>query len=637
MLHFHAALYSENGVVHPTEVQHLSDESGSGLVFLHGRADAPLSAMDGAHICFDELDEPLGICSVQRVSEYWCQPLFGSDYSDVPDETQCLIARYDGGFLVILPVVSEVYRCVLSYDASEQALCARLLSQCDGLRDCDALAFAYTLTDDPFGALRELYKKVIETLGTSIKLREEREYPEMFEYLGWCSWDAFNIRVDRDGLLAKCREFKEKNIPVRWTIIDDMWADIPRFRSESYSSRAEMFKLMHSSPLASFEADPKRFPDGLAETIHDLKEYLTWVGIWHPTTGYWFGIDPESALFERFHEHLYKTSDGRFIPAPDRESFSFFFDAFHTFLEESGADFVKVDNQSIFRRFYQKTRPIGEASRDMHTALEASTQKHFGNRMINCMGCASENIWNRPSSAVSRCSDDFQPENAAWFTKHILQCAFMSLAQGALYVNDWDMWWTDDSQANKNSLLRAVSGGPVYVSDMLDRSKRDILMPLCYEDGKILRCDRPGIPTYDCLTEDPEKSGRPFKLQNRVKNSGVLAVFNLDAENGAVSGSISPSDVFDLPDSSETDYAVYEHINNTFFVMKKEERKSLTLSDRNDYRFYTFTPIHDDFAVIGRTDKLLSPCTVESEGPIRLYESGPWAYYKDGTFFTEER
>lgn len=31
-------------------------------------------------------------------------------------------------------------------------------------------------------------------------------------------------------------------------------------------------------------------------------------------------------------------------------------------------------------------------------------------------------------------------------------------------------------------------------------------------DGRILRADRPAVPTVDCLTENPETSGRLFKL-----------------------------------------------------------------------------------------------------------------------------
>ena len=72
------------------------------------------------------------------------------------------------------------------------------------------------------------------------------------------------------------------------------------------------------------------------------------------------------------------------------------------------------------------------------------------------------------------------------------------------------MWWTDDEQAKKNSVLRAISGGPVYVSDKIGRSRPEVFEPLCYSDGRILRCESPATPTLDCLTVDPEKSGVYF-------------------------------------------------------------------------------------------------------------------------------
>ena len=77
------------------------------------------------------------------------------------------------------------------------------------------------------------------------------------------------------------------------------------------------------------------------------------------------------------------------------------------------------------------------------------------------MGMASENMWNRQSTNISRCTDDFKPEDRAWFKKHILQCAYNSFVQGQFHICDWDMWWTDDGQAVKNSVLRAISGGPI--------------------------------------------------------------------------------------------------------------------------------------------------------------------------------
>ena len=175
---------------------------------------------------------------------------------------------------------------------------------------------------------------------------------------------------------------------------------------------------------------------------------------------------------------------------------------FIDYLRKCGAEFVKIDNQSMSRRYYKKLAPVGQVARQFHDAMEASVGQHFDNQMINCMGMASEDMWNRSVSPNSRCSDDFLPENKAWFTKHILQCSYNCLIQGQFYTCDWDMWWTDDGQAVKNSILRAISGGPIYVSDTLGRSRAEIFKPLVLEDGRILRCDRPAMPARDCLTTD---------------------------------------------------------------------------------------------------------------------------------------
>ena len=53
-----------------------------------------------------------------------------------------------------------------------------------------------------------------------------------------------------------------KKIPVKWVIIDDMWAEVHDFYGMEYKDRTEMFRLMHSSKLSSFNADPIRFPNG---------------------------------------------------------------------------------------------------------------------------------------------------------------------------------------------------------------------------------------------------------------------------------------------------------------------------------------------------------------------------------------
>lgn len=36
-----------------------------------------------------------------------------------------------------------------------------------------------------------------------IRLKEERNMPEMLKYLGWCSWDAFYTEISEEKVLRK--------------------------------------------------------------------------------------------------------------------------------------------------------------------------------------------------------------------------------------------------------------------------------------------------------------------------------------------------------------------------------------------------------------------------------------------------
>lgn len=567
-----------------------------------------------------------------RLTEYWCAPCFVRDLREVPDETQGLIYRKkDGIYGVILPVVGDQYKCVLK--GTETGLCARVFSWYAKLLSCEELIFLYAEGENPFRLLEKCFSRAVRLLGNRCRLRRERSYPELFEYLGWCSWDAMQIRVCQEGVLDKCREFQDKGIPVKWVILDDMWAHVKDFEGETYETFRQMVDLMHRSSLYSYEADPERFPHGLAGAIERIREFGMAVGIWHPTTGYWRGIAKDGPAWHRLKEYLIETEDGRYIHDYKPEKAYLFYRTIHDFLRSCGADFVKIDNQTMTRRFYRGLAPVGEAARGFHSGMEASAGEHFGSSVINCMGTGSEDMWNRSMSPVVRCSDDFLPENREWFIKHILQCTFNSLIQGQLYYCDYDMWWTDDEQAVKNSVLRAVSGGPVYVSDQLGRSKREILDPLILSDGRVLRCDRPGMPSMDCLIHDPGISGRIFKVQNQTGDSGVIAVFDLDRDGGRVCGTVSPLDVEGL---KEGQYAVYEHFSGQCRILDYRESMEVVLENGEDYRLYILAPVKDGFGVIGRTDKFISPAAVKAVAGRRilLKEEGPCAWVEEGKLRT---
>lgn len=605
----------------------IKDIKGVKAVYFKGFSKMPLDMDFGAGIDF-KIEGFESFVSDFRHCEIWCMPAFGKDTKDIPDETQGLICKKaDGSFAVVIPVVSKKYKCVLC-GKEDGIITAKLFSWYDKLSYCDELAFVYAEGDDPFKLLESTVKTALEELNTGVRIRAERRYPEIFEYLGWCSWDAMEIRVNEDDLLKKCEEFKEKNIPVKWAVIDDMWGEVHDFYGMKYENRREMFNIMHYSKLYSFKADPIRFPNGLKNCIKGMNDYGITVGMWHPTTGYWMGIDPEGEVYKDLKDSIIYTQKGAYIHDYKQENSYRFYNAYHDYLRKCGVEFVKIDNQSISKRFYKNLAPVGEVAKNYHDGMEASVGQHFDNAMINCMGMASEDMWSRSVSPLSRCSDDFQPEDSAWFIKHIMQCSYNDLIQGQFYFCDWDMWWTDDGQAVKNSILRAVSGGPIYVSDKIGRSNRDILMPLITNDGKILRCDRPAFPTADCLTEDHTENDKIFKLQNVCDESGIIAVFNINKDENPVNGTVSPSEVYGLEGE---EFAVYEHFSKELLILKKNEKFNVKLDTINDYKLYIIVPLKDGFAPIGRTDKFISPKTVRGVfgGKVELTEPGEYAYVEN--------
>lgn len=147
-------------------------------------------------------------------------------------------------------------------------------------------------------------------------------------------------------------------------------------------------------------------------------------------------------------------------------------------------------------------------ARSFHGALEDSISSHFpGNHAINCMCHSTENIYQMRDSALMRVSDDFYPREPASTTPHVAACAFNSLFLSVICQPDWDMFQSMHPAAHLHACARAVSGGPVYVSDKVGRHDFSVLRRLVLRDGSVLRARRPGLPTADCIFRDPMRDG----------------------------------------------------------------------------------------------------------------------------------
>ncbi len=570
----------------------------------------------------------LNIESLNGLKEYHASTLtgfwavteeFGQDVSKIRPRTQAMLYNRGTDYSYIMTACDSKYKGSLK--GEEKGISAYLLSLKRGLQGFEGLLFAVSEGKDPYSLPENTVAACLKFLNKPTKLAKDKKYPEILEYLGWCSWDAMPCNANHNELIEKAKEFRQKNIPVRWGIIDDSWTELDGENNTA---------VMHDRRLNSFKADPKQFPNGLEPVVKELKKnYGLKIGIWHPMVGYWLGFNPEGETAKQLAEVMTKTEDGRTVIAPTLEASFKYHTVFYKYLKQCGADFVKVDCQSSIDWFYKNLGTVGEMSENLLAGIEGAVGIYFGGDMINCMSMANESIWNHPNSLVTRCSNDYLPDNRQWFVKHIMQCSYNCYNYSGLLKGDWDMYWTEDSQGVKNTVLRAVSGGPIYVSDKVGRSCAELLLPATLSDGRILRCNRNAMPTKECLTSDPRTSKSAFKLWNTTDNGYVMAVYNLDAEENPVKDKLS---VLDLPGSEDIPYAVYNYFTKELVLLKdKTDFMELELSGYDDYRLFNIAKVSEGFALLGLTGKYISLATFTEigKGKYILKNGGEVAFYSE--------
>jgi hypothetical protein len=144
------------------------------------------------------------------------------------------------------------------------------------------------------------------------------------------------------------------------------------------------------------------------------------------------------------------------------------------------------------------------------------------------MAHSTENAYRWRDTAVARASDDFYPTDTSSHRPHLAACAYNGLFLGALALPDWDMFHSRHSAAALHAAARAVSGGPVYVSDAPGAHGFELLRSLVLPDGAVLRARLPGRPTRDTLFADVMRDGATAqKVWNLNAATGVVCVMNI--------------------------------------------------------------------------------------------------------------
>ena len=532
-----------------------------------------------------------------------------------------LVRRGDGNLVLLLPLISGNLRAFLRTDGESITLAWAGLAPAEKQADAELLAiFEGT---DPYELVARGLKAVRDRLGT-FRLREEKRSGEFVDYLGWCTWNAFYQDVTAEKVLAGLKSFADGGVRPGFIILDDGWLN----HEEGF--------------LIDLPPDPKKFPEGLAPVIRAAKrDYgVKMFGIWHAFEGHWRGLKPEGPLAKRYRTIANEGDISPWAPklAPlyliHPDDIARFYQEFHGYLRQQGVDFVKVDNQCAIEAFAKGKVGHVTTMQKYQQAFQGAMQVHFNGNAISCMSSGSDVAYNLLAASVFRNSDDYFPNRPESHGLHLQWNAMNALWTSQFSLPDWDMFWSAHPQGEFHAMSRAISGGPVYVSDEPAAHNFDILRKLITSDGRVLRSDRPALPSADSIFVDSTVEPKLLKLTNRTGDIGVLGLFNCRGTEGTIADSFCPADVHDL---AGDEFIVRLHKAGTLSRVKRNERISVELPQFG-CEIATLSPVLDGWiAPLGLLEKYNGPAAVlscsitgESQCTAKVRDGGVVGFWCDG-------
>ncbi|MCD8182534.1 MAG: glycoside hydrolase family 36 [Bacteroides sp.] len=433
----------------------------------------------------------------------------------------------------------------------------------------------------------------------ALNKRDDKVYFEAFNYLGWCTWEHYHLDIDETKILSDIDAIEASGIPVRYVLIDD---------GHIASSNRR---------LTGLQPEQSRFPNGWKTIIErKQKDKIRWMGLWYSLSGYWEGIAPENDFPEKVKKVLYPYNN-RLLPGKSPENIQAFYHYYIHTLKEQGFDFLKIDNQAFTLPLYMGSTEVVRQAKDCNLALEEQTYR----QQMGLMNCMAQNVLNTDHtlySAVTRVSIDYKKFDENMAKSHLFQSYTNTLLQGQTVWPDHDMFHSCDSICG--SLMarsKAISGGPVYLSDSPKEFVKENILPLIDENGKLFRPSAPAIPTPECILTNPLQSGKAYRVFAPTGKEAVsLICYNLNTnpKYKKVTAIVCPSD-YQLRNSfTKEDVPQAQHILLYDWERQTAEEltgnKEIELDGFTD-RLFHLCPIRNGWSVVGLQEKYLSPATVE--------------------------
>jgi raffinose synthase len=589
--------------------------------------------------------------ALHRLKPWWLTPSFVSDPRLLSGANLLLLWQRMRGsdYHLLVPLAGDGMVGELGVSDFDQFRVA-LSSYDDDFTPHHIPLFAYASGNNPYQLAPTAYTAAFAANPYYGRLRWQKPYPEVFKSLGWCSWNTYYDSVTEEKVLRSVRSFRAHKIPVGFVLVDEGW------------------RTARGQKLAGYDADPNKFPHGLAGLVRTLHEvyHVPHVGVWHAFQGYWQGVDPNSDV-GRSHT-LFAGNAGQYLPDPRDGAGKSFYADWYRFLRSVGIDFVKVDNQAGNAGFTNGLLPLfnssaGEQQNLQDAALEylppglAHLEGKQCVSVLNCMEMSLENAFNWRYSNVARNSEDYFPDSPADTKDHVFWNAYNAYWTANFAYPDWDMFETRRGDGEYQAIARAISGGPIYTTDSPGEEHSEYLLPLALSNGRLLMLDGPGMVTPDGLLRDTSLEPVPLKVFGMITRSGLkagmVAVFNVNKSASAVSGVVRAQDIVDLTKDQRYGQgimredsvfergpiAIYQRSTGLVTLLDSQRLEVAVKLGEFGHDLFTLVPIDKDVAIFGLLDKYLGPAAIESvkrkgmNVVVRLPEAGEFgAYTKKSPF-----
>jgi len=218
----------------------------------------------------------------------------------------------------------------------------------------------------------------------------------------------------------------------------------------------------------------------------------------------------------------------------------------------------------------------------------------------------------------ARASDDYYPNNDQW------RLGETSLLFHALALAPYkDTFRSDSSDQGCSTqhgdtpeqtpvletLVSALSTGPIGPGDRLGKSNHDLLLKTCMTDGRLLKADTPAFSIDDAYVQKAFGSGGvDGELWNSYTDVDGLVWHHVFAANIKTAYSVTPNKLTHGLTPTATTNLVYAYDTpSNVTVFDDSNPLRIAPNGKADFKFYHIAPVFaNGWSVLGETDKFIS-------------------------------